>query len=258
MAYVSFISDEHLLSCIEKLFNAYEKTKNEFTVKQFYKNQIDPFKLLFDMKFLGKSPEEKVMDEIARKIDKTISNHIGDFHENIIGGINGYTKHPVGSGFDITDSDCELLFADIKNKHNTVTGTHLGNLYLKLSKYIECKPNGKSYWVQIISSGDSFCSQWIQGNLHNPNVYKVSADKFYELLTGNPNAFSELCKSLPKAIDDFLVNKNIATTATTTNVYNQLSNIANENNVSFATQLFNDTFSNYLGFPIKDNLQEEE
>lgn len=258
MAYVSFISDEHLIYCVEKLFNAYESTKSEFTIEKFYSNQIDPFKLLFDTKFFGITDEEKVMAEIARQIDQTISNHIGDFHENIVSGIKGYSKHPVGEGFDITDDDCKLLFADLKNKHNTVTGTHLDNLHLKLSKYIEGKPDAKSYYVQIISSGSSFCKPWKLKGVTNPQVYKVSADKFYGILTKNPNAFAELCCALPKVVEDFLSDKDVKGAASTNQVYSELISRCNSNNVSFTTQLFNDTFKKYDGFPINNYTQEEE
>ena len=57
MAYVSFISDEHLISCIEKLYNVYERAKSEFTLNKFYENQIDPIKLMFDMNFFVVSEE---------------------------------------------------------------------------------------------------------------------------------------------------------------------------------------------------------
>ncbi|NFG22557.1 Eco47II family restriction endonuclease [Clostridium botulinum] len=256
MAYISFLSDEHLLSCIETLYNVYEKSKDEFTLDKFYKNQIDPIKLLFDINFFGISEEEVIAREIQRKIDKTISNAIGTFHEELLGGINGYTKHPVGNGFDITDNQCKSLFADIKNKHNTVKGSDLPNLYTDLEAYVNGKPNAKSYWVQIISSGQSFNENWTipSHNKNNSNVYKVSADKFYEVLTGKSNAFSELCSALPIAIEDFLNSKQLKPTISNINVYKKLCAKALKNNVSLSIQLMNDTFRNYNGFPIKNNI----
>ncbi|NEU05286.1 Eco47II family restriction endonuclease [Clostridium senegalense] len=254
MSYVSFLSDEHLLSCIERLYNVYEKKKDEFTLSKFYENQIDPIKLLFDMNFFGISQEEVIAREIQRKIDKSISNAIGTFHEELLGGIDGYMKHPVGCGFDITDSQCNLLFSDIKNKHNTVKGSNLQNLYSDLESYIEDKPNAKSYWVQIISAGQSFNENWTipAHNKYNPNVYKISADRFYEVLTGKKNAFAELCTVLPIAINDFLDSKQLKPTISNINVYKQLCTRALNNKVSLNIQLMNDTFKNYNGFPIKN------
>lgn len=256
MAYVSFISDEYLISCIEKLYNVYEKAKDEFTVRKFYENQIDPIKLLFDMNFFGISEKEVVAREIQRKIDKTISNAIGTFHEELLGGIKGYIKHPVGCGFDITDSQLNFLFADIKNKHNTVKGSSLPNLYDDLETYIKNKPNAKSYWVQIISSGKSFNDNWTipSKEKNNPNIYKISGDKFYEVLTGNKNAFSELCAALPIAIKDFLDSRQLKPTISNINVYKELCDRAFKHNVSLSIQLMNDTFDNYTGFPIKNKI----
>lgn len=252
MSYVSFISDEHLISCIEKLYNVYEKAKDEFTVSKFYENQIDPIKLLFDMNFFGVSEEEVIAREIQRKIDKTISNAIGTFHEELLGGIAGYINHPVGCGFDVTDSQLNALFSDIKNKHNTVKGSNLPDLYDDLENYIQNKPNAKAYWVQIISSGQSFNDHWTipSHNKNNPNVHKISGDRFYEVLTGNSNAFSELCAALPIAIKDFLDSRQLKPTISNINVYKQLCARASDYNVSLSIQLMNDTFRNYNGFPI--------
>lgn len=256
MAYVSFISDEYLLSCIENLYNAYETTKDEFTLKQFYKNQIDPIKLLFDMNFFGLSEEELITREIQRKIDKSITNKIGKFHEELLGGIDGYKKHAVGNGFDITDDQCKLLFADIKNKHNTVKGSDLVKLYSSLEEYIENNLGSKAYWVQIISDGDSFDEQWIltsKGTTKNTTgVHKISADKFYALLTGDCNAFAKLCSALPIALKDFLKTKNLKPTASNINVYKKICERCISNDVSLIIQLMNDTFANYTSFPITD------
>lgn len=256
MAYVSFISDEHLISCIEKLYNVYERAKSEFTLNKFYENQIDPIKLMFDMNFFGVSEEELIAREIQRKIDKTISNAIGTFHEEILGGIEGYKNHPVGYGYDITDDQCELLFADVKNKHNTVKGKNLPDLFDELEIFIQGKPNANAYWVQIISSGQSFYENWTipSHDKYNPNIYKISADRFYEVLTGNRNAFAELCEVLPIAIKDFLEFRNLKPTISNIDVYKKLRKKAANNKVSLGVQLMNDTFRNYNGFPITNKI----
>jgi hypothetical protein len=254
MPFVSFISDDHFLKCIETLYTKYEKAKEEFTVKDFYKNQIDPIKLLFDIEFLGQDPSDRVLAEINRKIDKTLNNAIGEFHEDLIGGINGFKKHPIGKGYDVSDESEVRLFADIKNKHNTVKGSNHKDLYQELESFIEDKPSAKAYWVQIIGdTGKSFNEQWKipKHNKNNPNVYRITADKFYALLTGNQKAFSELCQALPKAITHFLQSKNIKPNASNTTVYQEILEKSVKNNVSFEVQLMNDTFEAYDGFPIK-------
>ena len=107
--YVDFISDEHLLKCIDHLHKAYLRAKNNITKKSFYANKVDTIKLTFDAKFNDISEEDLIQAEVLRQIDKSINNSIGTFHEQILGGIAGYEVGNL-SGFDIRAAD-ESLFA---------------------------------------------------------------------------------------------------------------------------------------------------
>lgn len=252
--YLEFISDEYLFDTIDTLFKKYEKAKREFTMSQFFdKNMIDPIKLLFDMKFLGQSEEEKIIAEINRKIDKTLNNAIGEFHEQLLGGIKGVRNYPVGYGYDIK-TDNNGIYADVKNKHNTVKGANLKDLYRELVGYINNSPNpeASACWVQMIAP-NSICINWNipAHNLYNDKIYKVSGDQFYSILTGRPNAFAELCEILPKAIDDFLATKQITVKSENNNIYPKLKADAEARNSDIIKELFNKNFPHYNGFPIK-------
>src|SRR5690606_27833176 len=146
-----------------------------------------------------------IQAEILRQIDKSINNSIGTFHEQILGGIEGYEVGKL-SGFDIKASD-NTLFADIKNKHNTMNSSSAEALFQKLARYADDYKNSKCYWVQILAKG-SFNEHWkgdINGKEYSHSrVFKISGDQFYKLLTGQEDAFFQLYKELPRAIDDFL------------------------------------------------------
>lgn len=43
--------------------------------------------------------------------------------------------------------------------------------------------------------------------MQHENIRRVSIDKFYEIITGNPTAFLELCQILPKVIQDVIDNE---------------------------------------------------
>ncbi len=203
--YVDFISDEHYLKCISNLYNSYLKAKNGVKKKKFYKNKIDTIKLTFDSKFNNIDQESLVDAEILRQIDKSINNFIGTFHEEILGGIVGYERGNL-SGFDIKATD-NTLFADIKNKHNTMNSSSSESLFQKLATYADSYKKSKCYWVQILAV-KSFNVPWsgiINGKEYSHSrVFKISGDQFYKLLTGQDDAFFQLYKSLPLAIDDFL------------------------------------------------------
>ncbi|WP_289664489.1 Eco47II family restriction endonuclease [Flavobacterium panacagri] len=203
--YVDFITDEHFLNCVANLHNSYLKAKNNITKKKFFKNKIDTIKLTLDSKFNSIDEEDLVQSEILRQIDKSINNSIGTFHEQILGGVDGYTVGKL-SGFDIKAVD-DTLFADIKNKHNTMNSSSAEALFQKLARYADDYKKSKCYWVQILAKG-SFCELWhgdINGKEYSHSrVYKISGDQFYALITGVEDAFFQIYKNLPLVIDDYL------------------------------------------------------
>lgn len=207
--YVDFVSDEHFLKCIENLYNSYTQAKQKISKKKFYRNKIDTFKLTFDTKFNNIDEETIIETEILRQIDKSINNSIGTFHEEILSGIPGYELGEL-SGYDIKSKD-DTLFADIKNKHNTMNSSAAESLFQKLARYADDYKKANCYWVQILAK-KSFCEHW-QGDINgkeysHSRVFKISGDQFYSILSGKEDAFFQLYKALPIAIDDFLSIKN--------------------------------------------------
>ena len=241
--YVNFITDEHLLNCVESLHNSYLKAKNNISKKTFYKNKVDTIKLTFDSKFNGISEEALIQSEILRQIDKSINNSIGTFHEQILGGINGFEIGNL-SGFDIKAVD-NTLFADIKNKHNTMNSSSAEALFQKLARYADDYKKAKCYWVQILAKG-SFNELWrgeINGKEYSHSrVYKISGDQFYSLLSGQENAFFQLYKALPMAISDYMKSSNAEKIEKENSA---LEEIASETELSKRTILDQITFENY-------------
>ena len=181
--YVSFITDGHLLQCIANLHNAYQKARKNITKKNFYTNKVDTIKLTFDASFNHLDEPSLIRSEILRQIDKTINNSIGTFHEQILGGVKGYEMGAL-SGFDIKAVD-NTLFADIKNKHNTMNSSSAESLFQKLKYYADTYKNAKCYWVQILAKS-SFNEKWVADingkEYSHSRVYKISGDQFYALL----------------------------------------------------------------------------
>lgn len=203
--YLTYITDAHLLQCIANLHKSYTKAKNKLTKKDFYKNKVDTIKLTFDSLFNGIDEDTLIQAEILRQIDKTINNSIGTFHEQILGGIHGYERGTL-SGYDIKAVD-DSLFADIKNKHNTMNSDSMESLFQKLARYANDYKKAKCYWVQILAK-DSFNEPWTgiinKKEYSHSRVYRISGDQFYALLSGQDDALFQLYKALPVAIGDYL------------------------------------------------------
>ena len=247
--YVSFISDKHLLTCVESLHRSYLKAKNNISKKSFYTNKVDTIKLTFDAKFNNINENDLIQSEILRQIDKSINNSIGTFHEQILGGIEGFEVGKL-SGFDIKASD-DTLFADIKNKHNTMNSSSAEALFQKLSRYADDYKKAKCYWVQILAKG-SFNELWkgeINGKEYSHSrVYKISGDQFYALLSGQEDALFQLYKALPKAIDDYLksIEENEATKENS--ALDEITSETEKSKRSILDQITFENYSYYLGF----------
>ena len=247
-SYLNYISDEHLLRCVENLYNSYQKAKANVSKSKFYKNKIDTIKLTFDSKFNDLDEETLIKTEINRQIDKSINNSIGTFHEEILGGVNGFEIGKL-SGFDIKSTD-DTLFADIKNKHNTMNSSSAESLFQKLATYADTYKKAKCYWVQILAKG-SFCEKWfgeINGKEYSHSrVYKISGDQFYALVTGNEKALFELYSILPKVINDFLKTI-VEQTENNNSALNEISVSSKKSKRSILNEITFENYSYYLGF----------
>lgn len=246
--YLNYISDDHLLMCVQNLHKKYEESKKEISQKKFYRNKIDIFKMTFDSYFNEIDQETLIKTEISRQIDKSVNNAIGEFHEDVLGGIDGYT-HEKSSGYDIK-SDDNTLFAEVKNKHNTMNSSSSESVFQKLAKFADEHKQAKCYWVQILAK-KSFNEPWFgiinKKEYSHSRVFKISGDRFYELLTGRKNALSELYSILPEAINDYMNSAQISKPAEDSALFD-IRDAASKNDLSLLNQIAKDNFNFYSGF----------
>lgn len=247
--YLTFISDEHLLKCIGNLHHSYIRAKNNISKRKFYKNKIDTIKLTFDTKFNDIDEEGLIESEVLRQIDKSINNFIGTFHEEILGGISGYQIGKL-SGFDIKALD-DTLFADIKNKHNTMNSSAAEALFQKLANFADTYKKSTCYWVQILAKG-SFDTNWagdINGKEYSHSrVRKISGDQFYALLTQQADAFYQLFNILPKATDDYLSTLAKAEEIATNSALSEIKEQTSTTGRSILDQITRENFGYYKNF----------
>lgn len=247
--YVNFISDTHFLACISTLHKSYLKAKSDITKRNFYANKVDTVKLTFDAKFNGVDEEQLIKAEILRQIDKSVNNSIGTFHEQILGGIEGFEIGKF-SGFDIKAKD-NTLFADIKNKHNTMNSSAAESLFQKLARYADSYKQAKCYWVQILANG-SFNEHWAgiinRKEYSHSRVYKISGDQFYALITKQDDAFFQLYKALPIAIADYLNSIDESESLFTNSALDEIKEETEASGRSILNQITFENYGYYLGF----------
>jgi hypothetical protein len=234
---------------VANLYKAYTKAKNNIDKKNFYSNKVDTIKLTFDAKFNNIDEESLIQAEILRQIDKSINNSIGTFHEQILGGIDGFEVGKL-SGFDVKATD-DTMFADIKNKHNTMNSSSAESLFQKLKSYADTYKKSKCYWVQILAKG-SFTELWkgeINGKEYSHSrVYKISGDQFYALLSGQEDALFQLYKALPAAINDYLSSINQTELIVENSALDEIKTATDISKRSILDQITFENYNYYLDF----------
>lgn len=198
---LSFITDENIFNHVKETIEKYRFTIN---LKEFNKNLIDPIKLTFDSKIYGKSIEEIIESESLRQIDKSNTNHIGYFHQNIFKYFDGWCVPQ--QGFDVIN-DVEQVFVEMKNKHNTMNSSSSQKTYIKMQNKILRNDEATCYLVEVIAKNSQDITWKISldgESVSNKRIRRISIDKFYEIVTNRKEAFKELCEVLPTIIDDVI------------------------------------------------------
>jgi hypothetical protein len=154
------------------------------------------------------------------------------------------------SGFDIKAKN-GTLFADIKNKHNTMNSSAAESLFQKLKNYADNNKKAKCYWVQILAK-KSFNELWkseINGKEYSHSrVFKISGDQFYALLSGEQNALFQLYQALPIAIKDYLNTRENRNLSEENFALEEIEAQTEMSNRSILDQITFENYSYYLGF----------
>lgn len=201
---LDFITDENIYNHVKSTM---EKYRFEMDLKQFNKNIIDPIKLTFDAKVYKKTWEEIIQSEIIRQMDKSNTNHIGYFHQNIFKYIGEGWEVPT-EGWDIINEH-KKIYVEMKNKHNTMNSSSAQKTYMRMQNEVLKNKDSTCYLVEIISKrsqNEVWNISLDKQSVSHPNIRRVSIDKFYEMVTGDKVAFKKLCEVLPIVMNDVLLD----------------------------------------------------
>ena len=211
---LGFISDSDIFLHVQETVRKY---RFEIDLATFNANLIDPIKLTFDAKVYKKQLRDVLEDEIVRQFDKSNTNQIGYFHQNIFKLIGGSSWVVPPSGFDVVNL-AKNLYVEIKNKHNTMNSSSAQKTYIRMQNMILKNPIANCLLVEVIAIG-SHDKPWklsLDGTpTFDSRIRKVSMDKFYELVTGDAFAFKRLCDALPLIIDDVVAATALASAKNT-------------------------------------------
>lgn len=265
---LDFISEEDLLKHVTETIKKYDEKLNSFDLKKFNKNTIDPIKLIFDKTVYGASWEEIIKNEIFRQRDKSNNNDIGYFHQGIFEYISNchVPKNGEEGGWDIIFENkngidiyeigkVKTIYVEMKNKHNTMNAASGSKTFIKMQAQLLENDDCACFLVEAIAK-NSQNIKWETTvdtkKVGHKLIRRVSVDKFYELVTGQEDAFFQMCMVLPSIIQKAVDNLDDIKTPNDT-VYDELIELSKQQtgdnqdfNIAMSAYMLG--FSSYNGF----------
>ncbi len=238
---LSFISDKDLFNHVKNTVLEYSSI---IDLKKFNSNIIDPIKLTFDSLVYNQTINQTIENEVLRQLDKTNSNLIGYFHQNIFKYFGNGWSVP-DAGFDVVN-ESQYIYCELKNKYNTMNSSSGAKTYMKMLNTLLLNSSATCMLVEVIAP-KSRNIPWVvtldgEKQPVNDRIRRISMDKFYQIVTKKENSFSDLCRVLPIVISD--VVKQYGSIHKGNTVLKELNKISTD----LATSLFLLAFKHYEGF----------
>lgn len=207
---LKWIEDKVLINEVNNLLTKAHEAKIS-SEKEFGKNGIDPFSALFEISGFKLDYNSWFINETARQAQKTLQNHIGEFHQKVLGSVANWKDLQTGQIIDL-ESKKHNTIAEVKNKYNTVKGSNQINIYRELENLVMDKNSiyhgYTAYYVTVIpKSSKRFNTEFTpsdnkKGNKcpANPLIRKIDGASFYDLVTGESNSLEQLFDYLPEIL----------------------------------------------------------
>lgn len=256
---LDFISEQDFKRHVRNTIKNYGEKLAPYDLKRFNSNIVDPIKLIFDKTVYRYSWEEIIKNEIFRQRDKSNNNDIGYFHQRIFQYITGCTVPQSGwdvifapeNGVEIPEcGKVRTVYVEMKNKHNTMNSASGAKTYMKMQGQLLADDDCSCFLVEAIAkrSQNIPWSVSVDGEKQkHRRIRRVSMDEFYKTVTGQENAFYKMCMVLPSVIQEVVSDDaNISVPHDT--VIEELQQIADKKNGSFALALYMLGFETYIGF----------
>ena len=139
-------------------------------------------------------------------------------HQKILGEVDKWEDLGTGAVVDLVCHDKKII-AEVKNKHNTVTGGKLADQYNSLQRLVEPKHSKffgyKAYFVNIIPKRaqrtdlpftPSDRDKGVKCQL-NKNIRIIDGASFYTLVTGEENGLKMVFDSIPTVVETLVKSK---------------------------------------------------
>lgn len=259
---LTFISEQDFRNHVIATIGKYGEKLESYDMEKFNKNIVDPIKLVFDKTVYRSTWEEIVKNEISRQRDKANNNDIGYFHQRIFqyidncrvpdngkeGGWDVIYQNPEGILLETGDI-VHTIYVEMKNKHNTMNAAAAGKTYIKMQDQLLRDDDCACYLVEAIakrSQDIKWGTTVDKQKVSHKFIRRVSLDRFYALVTGQENAFYQMCMVLPDVIESVVSDTSVKTPNDT--VIHELLEVSANRQISIPMAIYLLGFSTYLGF----------
>lgn len=268
---LTFIKEEDFITHVRATIEKYGEKLESFDLKRFNKNIVDPVKLIFDKTVYRSSWEEIIGNEIFRQRDKSNNNDIGYFHQRIFQYMKNCHVPPNGEegGWDVIVEKSEgieipeagtvrRVFVEMKNKHNTMNSASAGKTFIKMQNQLLTDDDCACFLVEAIaqrSQNVKWETTVDKEKVSHKLIRRVSMDQFYQMVTGEADAFFRMCMKLPETIEKALQEMEGSVIPEDT-VMNELKEMADRQEgssreLSMAMAIYMLGFQSYYGFASK-------
>ena len=206
--HLDFISDNDIFQHVKHTVLKY---RFQIGLADFNSNLIDPVKLTFDAKVYKKDIKDVIESEVIRQLDKSNTNHIGYFHQNIFKYIGDGWIVP-DEGYDIVHLE-RKIYVEMKNKNNTMNSSSSQKTYMRMQHTLLQDTKATCMLVEVIAANSQnipWRASLDKQSVVDERIRRVSIDKFYEMVTGDKCAFKKLCTILPRIIEDVVQESTLA------------------------------------------------
>lgn len=189
-----WIDNSKLEQAVSEMLDRAQKAKENVPART-KKNVVDPFSSLA-LALTIEIDKSDLLSQIQRlnSISQAISNAVGNFHQEVLGSVQGFRNYD--AGYDLECQDKRII-AEVKNKHNTMNSSNRAKVVDDLDTAIRQKAGAwTAYLVVIIPRKPNRYKKKIAQR----EVYEVDGATFYELATGYPKALHDLYFAIEKII----------------------------------------------------------
>lgn len=203
----------------------YEAKRNfdKFFAPERNKKQLppDPFLILTQALITGESLNDSLGFEKTRKINKSLSNALGDMHQGILGLAPHWTTLGTAGGvLDIKTVDGYVhpvigkpVVAEVKNRFNTIKASDEKDVWDKIDAAARLT-NSQGYLFQIVPADTHrYDEKWEpSGRKAKNTVRRCDGATAYEIVFEYKNALHELYEALPAIFADIRSSDSMVST----------------------------------------------